>query len=310
MTASSTARPRRCPPPRSSPSAGALIGQHPLRRELAATINANLVVNALGPVFVSQLVSERGARPPEVVRAYRIAREVTGAEADWEAIESLEGRVEADIQSELMGGVDDLVDAVTRWYLAESASGALGETIEAGRDGFSRLAAAAPELGGEELHGARAAIAERLVAAGVPEGLAGAHALRPALVHAPSVTAVAAATGRLVEEVARVFVAIGERLPLNELEEALDTLPATRRMERWALQAVREDARRARREIAEQALEDAPDAGPEEALLRFLSAHDEDCRRLDAFMRALSREGSTDVAGVGLAVRQLRSLTE
>ncbi|MEA2135489.1 MAG: glutamate dehydrogenase [Solirubrobacteraceae bacterium] len=289
---------------------GGLLGEHPLRRELIATINANLVVNALGPVFVSQLVSERGARPAEVVRAYRIAREVTGAEADWEAIESLEGQVEPEVQAELMGGVDGLVDAVTRWYLSEGSSGDLGSTIETGREGFSRLAAAAPELGGEELHAARRAISDRLIEAGVPEGLATAHALRPGLVHAPAVTAVSTATGRPVEDVARVFVAIGERLPLNELEEALNAIPATRRMERWALQAVREDARRVRREIADRALEAGSDMGPEEALLRFLAGHDEDLRRLDAFMRTLAREGTADIAGIALAVRQLRSLPE
>jgi glutamate dehydrogenase len=289
---------------------GARLGDHPLRRELIATINANLVVNALGPVFVSSLVAERGVRPAEVVRAYRIAREVTGAEADWEAIESLEGSIEPEVQAELMNGVDGLVDAVTRWYLGEAPDGDLARTIEAGRAGFQRLTAAAPELGGEELHGARRAISDRLVEAGVPEGLATAHALRPALVHAPSVTAVATATQRAVEDVARVFVAVGERLPLNELEEAMAAIPATRRMERWALQAVREDARRARREIAARALNDAPDADPGEALLRFLAKHAEDCRRLDAFMRTLSREGSTDMAGLALAVRQLRALVE
>ena len=107
-----------------------------------------------------------------------------------------------------------------------------------------------------------------------------------------------------------MFVAIGERLPLNELEEALNAIPATRRMERWALQAVREDARGVRREIAERALTAAPDAGPEEALLRYLAGHDESTRRLDAFMRTLSREGTADIAGVALAVRQLRSLAE
>ena len=79
-------------------------------------------------------------------------------------------------------------------------------------------------------------------------------------------------------------------------------------MERWALQAVREDARRVRREIAERALEAARTRRPEEALLRFLSGHDEDCRRLDAFMRTLAREGTADIAGIALAVRQLRSL--
>src|SRR5215207_9742195 len=289
---------------------GALLGEHPLRRELIATINANLVVNALGPVFVSQLVAERGARPAEVVRAYRIAREVVGAEADWETIEDLEGQIEPEVQAELMGGVDALVDAVTRWYLSEGVSADLESTIEAGREGFRRLAAAAPTLGGEELHGMRREVAERLVGAGVSEELASAHALRPGLVHAPAVTAVAAATDRPVEDVARVFVMVGEELPLNELEAALDTLPASRRMERWALQAVHEDARRVRRDIAEKALVEAPQCGGEEALVRFLTGHDEECRRLAAFMRTLSREGSTDMAGLALAVRQLRSLVE
>ena len=60
---------------------GHLLGEHPLRRELVATIVSNHVVNALGPTFVSRLVAEQGAEPADVVRAYRIARDVTGAEA-------------------------------------------------------------------------------------------------------------------------------------------------------------------------------------------------------------------------------------
>jgi glutamate dehydrogenase len=130
------------------------------------------------------------------------------------------------------------------------------------------------------------------------------------LVHAPAVTSVATATGRSVQDVARVFVAVGERLPLNELEEALGGLPATRRMERWALQATREDARWARWDIAEHALAASPGAEPLAALDSFLAAHHEECRRLNAFMRTLSREGTTDLAGLALAVRQLRSLVE
>ena len=289
---------------------GALLAEHPLRRELLATINANLAVNALGPVFVSQIMAERGVRPAEVVKAYRIAREVVGAEADWEAIEELEGKVEPEVQAELMGRVDMLVDAITRWYLVEGAPGDLASTIEAGREGFLELAEAAPGIGGEELQEARREVAERVTAAGVPEDMANTHSLRLGLVHAPAVAAVARATGRSVADVARVFVAIGERLPLNELEEALGALPASRRMERWALQAAREDARRARWDIAERALEGPQGGDPEEALDAFLAAHSEECRRLGAFMRTLSREGETDLAGLALAVRQLRELAE
>ena len=64
---------------------GHLLAEHPLRRELVATIVSNHVVNALGPTFVSRLVAEQGAEPADVVRAYRIARDVTGAEQRWAA---------------------------------------------------------------------------------------------------------------------------------------------------------------------------------------------------------------------------------
>jgi glutamate dehydrogenase len=287
---------------------GDQLSEHPLRRELIATINANMVVNALGSVFVSQLVAERGVPPAEVVRAYRIAREVTGAEADWEAIETLGGSVDPAVQVELMTGVDALVDAVTRWYLGAGPAGDLGETIEAGRAGFQQLAAAAPQLGDDERRAERAAVVERLAAAGVPEALAEAHALRPGLVHAPNVVAVAASTGRAVTDVARAFFTVGDLLPIDGLETELDELRANGRLQRWALQALREDAREVRREIAERALTKAPDAKPEDAVSLYLADHLEDCRRLETFMRTLSREGSADMAGIALAVRQLRSL--
>jgi glutamate dehydrogenase len=209
-----------------------------------------------------------------------------------------------------MAGVDGLVDAVTRWYLSEGLAGDLGETIEIGRAGFQTLAAAAPRLGDEARRRERQAIASRLVEAGVPQGLAEAHALRPSLVHAPSVVAVAGATGKPVGDVALAFFTVGNLLPLDSLEAELDTVPVSGRMQRWALQAVREDGRRARREIAERALLATPSAGPEEAVSDYLATHLEECRRLQAFMRTLAREPTADMAGIALAVRQLRSLTE
>jgi glutamate dehydrogenase len=79
-------------------------------------------------------------------------------------------------------------------------------------------------------------------------------------------------------------------------------------MQRWALQAVREDALVARRELAERALREAPDADPAEAVERFLEERGQPARRLEAFMRALVREGDPDLAGLSLAVRQLTGL--
>ena len=119
-------------------------------------VNANKVVNSLGPTFVSQLAAERGAEPADVVRAFRIAREVTGADARWDAVEGLPRGIDRGVVTELMVGVDRLVEATTRWYLDHDAGAALEEQIAGGRgavraadrraarDRLGRVARAAP----------------------------------------------------------------------------------------------------------------------------------------------------------------------
>jgi glutamate dehydrogenase len=279
------------------------LADHPLRKQLICMVNANAVVNALGPTFMSQLMAERGAEPADVVRAFRIAREVTGADARWEVVERLESG-SRDAQLELMGGIDALVEATTRWYLTWEPEGDIAETIAAGRDGFERLAARIGELGSDERRRRREQTAERLTGAGVPEPLARAHALRPELRYAPDMVWVAGATGRPIEEVAEVFFAVGAELRLDWIEGELERIPAPTRMQRWALQAVREDAAQMRRELAGAVLAEA--GGDLEA---YLSERGAARQRFTSFLRSLTREGDPDLAGLTLAVRQLRSLT-
>ena len=175
---------------------GHLLGEHPLRTQLICMINANSVVNALGPTFVSQLVAERGADVAEVVRAFRIAlrghrrrprcgRRSSGSRASSRAA-----------QLELLGGVDALVEATARWYLTWAPGAPLEETIAAGRDGFERLAAVLAELGTEERRrGASRRSSSGCSAEGVPERRRAAPTRCAAeLVHAPDMVAVAAAT--------------------------------------------------------------------------------------------------------------------
>ena len=253
-------------------------------------------------------VAERGAEAADVVRAFRIAREVTGADARWEVVERLES-VDKAPQLELMGGVDRLVEEITRWYLTWEPEGDIDETITAGRDGFERLAAVLGDLGSDERRRRREQTAERLVGPGVPEPLARAHAVRPEQRYAPDMVWVAGATGRPIEEVAEVFFEVGAELRLDWMETELERVPATTRMQRWALQAVREDAAQVRRELAGGVLAETDDGdGAASASQAFLAERGDARRRLEAFLRSLSREGEPDLAGLTLAVRQLRAL--
>jgi glutamate dehydrogenase len=197
---------------------------------------------------------------------------------------------------------------VARWYLTWAPGAPFEETVAAGRDGFEGLSRVLPELGTEERRRRRDEAVERLTADGVPAEVAVAHALRAELVHTPGIVAAAATTGRSVEDVARVCFAIGAELRLDWMERELARVRSATRMQRWALQAVREDAFKARRDLAESALRQAPDAEPLVAVEHFLHAHAAQAARLEAFLRALAREGESDLAGLSLAVRQLGAL--
>jgi glutamate dehydrogenase len=208
-----------------------------------------------------------------------------------------------------MGGVDQLVEETTRWYLTWEPRGDIEEAIAAGRDGFERLAAALGDLGSDERRRRREQAAERLIGLGVPEPLAHAHALRPEQRYAPDMVWVAGATGRPIEQVAEVFFAVGAELRLDWIESELERIPAPSRMQRWALQAVREDAAQVRRELAGGVLAESADGSPEQAVEAYLAERGDALRRFNAFLRSLAREGDPDLAGLTLAVRQLRALT-
>jgi glutamate dehydrogenase len=201
-----------------------------------------------------------------------------------------------------------VVDSATRWYLSWEPEGDLATVIAAGRAGVERLSEALPGRGTDERRERRGAAVDRLVAAGVPAEIAQAHALSAEIEHAPDMVAVAAATGRDLVDVAKVFFAVGAELRLDWLETQLDELRAGSRMQRWALLAVREDATQARRELAQTVLDESPGKPPLEAVEHFLHTRDTSLRRLAAFLRALSREGESDLAGLTLAVRQLRGI--
>jgi glutamate dehydrogenase len=288
---------------------GHLIAEHPLRRELVATLAANDVVDALGPTFVSGLSGEFGAEPAEVVRAFRIAREVTGATQRWLEIEGHVQTLDADAAWRLLDGVDDLVAGVARWYLLHAPGADVDGTVAAAGDAFVTLAEAMPGLRSEAWREEHEALAVELIDAGVPAEIARRHAFQRALRHAPDIIAVAQATDRDVVAVARAFFDLGERLGLEWLEQEVLALPASTRVQRWAQQALLDDVLDARRVLAEKALEEAAsEAEPAAAVDAFLQAREAPMRRLSSVARALRAEGDGDLAGLTLAIRHLRGL--
>jgi glutamate dehydrogenase len=295
-------------PPKIVDRFGALLAAHPLRREIIATMAANDVVNSQGITFVSRMMTETGASPVDVVKAFRIARDVIGATARWSDVEALDGLVDPAVQAELMTGVDWLVETTSRWYLVRSSGPLDAEAIRQARASFAEVSDAISQIGPDAWREEHEQAAQRLVAAGVPETVAHRHAFQPELVHAPDIIAVAHASGRAPLEIARAFFVIGERLDIDWLEAQLEQLRATTRWQRWAQQSMEDDLFALRRLLCERVLEVADGEGIDVATERFFAERSQMLERVMRFLRGLKMEGVSDLSQLTVAVRQIRSL--
>ncbi|MGB7805198.1 MAG: NAD-glutamate dehydrogenase [Actinomycetota bacterium] len=287
---------------------GHLIEDHPLKRELVATIASNDVVNAQGITFVSRMVTETGASPADVVKAFRIARDVTGSIERWADIEALDGQIDPELQGELLNGVDWLVETTSRWYLVRAEGQRMSEAVDQARDSFAELSDVIDQIGPEAWREEHEHEARRLVAEGVPPVLARRHAFQAELVHGPDIIAVAHATGRSVLEVARGFFLLGERLEIDWLESQLETMSVGTRWQRWAQQSMEDDLFNLRRQLAEVALAECGPLPIDEAVDKFLESRAEPLGRLQRFMRGLAVDGMSDLAQLTVALRQIRAL--
>ncbi len=287
---------------------GDLVEHHPLRRELVATIVANDVVNSEGVTFVDRLCRQTGADPAEVVRAYRVARDVAGAVRRWEMIESLFGRLDAETWNVLMGRVDRLVAVLTRWYLARLNGVAMGEIVAAHGPAFREVEATLPEAGPPEWRKERDEEVERLRRAGVPDATARWHAFMPGLVHAPDIIEVAERFARSVPDVTRAFFLVGQAVRLDRLEEMVVALPADSPWDRWATQTMEDELLALRRALVCEILAEGGGRSATEAVDHYLAEHSRAVARLVRFMRSLEAQPVEDLAPVLVGIRQVRAL--
>jgi glutamate dehydrogenase len=298
---------RRYFPPAVVERFGHLLAEHPLRRELVATIVAKDVIDSEGITFVSRSVAETGSEPSDVARAYRIAREVTAAARRWNAIEALDGVIDPAVQTELMNRVDWVVAITGRWFLQNAPGVDVGEAIAANADGFAELTGALPELVPSASKAARSAAAAALVERGAPEDLAINHVYMPALVHAPDVLVVVRDTGRAPVDVARAFFAAGQSLHLDWLETQVLEFAPSSSWEEFALNALLDDLLLVRRGAVRRAIGEHPELAPSDALARFLARRPAAVSRLERLIEQFRADGIHDLAVLTVALRQVRA---
>jgi glutamate dehydrogenase len=283
---------------------GAQIATHPLRREIIATVVTNDVVNRARMAFVHDMRARTGRSAPEIARAYLIVREVFGLRDLWGEIETLDDKVAAQVQIEMLLEIGELVERAASWLLYRKRL-ELGREIGRFAPSARSLAASLFELLPAPERALVAARHRRLTEAGVPEGLATRVAGAAFIAAALDIAELAERSHQPLDRAARVYYGVGAQFALDEMKIAARRLRAETPWQKQAVEATIDDLLGLQAELADRILSSDNAAQPD-PLAAWSAAHETELRPMEPLTRELRAATTPDLAMLVVASRQLR----
>jgi glutamate dehydrogenase len=273
------------------------IAGHRLKREIIATVAANAVINRGGPALVVRLADQTGASPARIASAFAVARDAFGFDELNAEIDALDTKVSGALQLELYAAVRDLMIHRMVWFLrnVDLASG-LQSIVERFRPQIAAIRDGLDAALGEEAAGRRAARADELKVAGVPDGLAFKLSALLALEGACDAVLTAERTGRPIGEAAATLFAVADHFQLGRVITAALNVTAADHYDRIAMDRALDQIGVAARSIAVAALAAAHGAHGPEAVIAWAEASPDAAR---------VRRAVHEIAGSGLTLARL-----
>ncbi|MBI3195897.1 MAG: NAD-glutamate dehydrogenase, partial [Rhodospirillales bacterium] len=295
-----------------------LIEAHRLRREITTLQVVNSLVNRCGPTFVHNVASHTGASAAAIARAFAVVRDAWKLRDLWGDVEALDPALKAEAQIRMLVASQRFVTRAVQWTLRRlpqpldtlAATEQLGAAVRALGDLPAAL------IGQSE----SAALAERTAAfeaAGAPAGLARRTAALETLAGAGDLMQAARANGCSIEQAARLYFRIGERLSLATLGVGAHKLPRDGQWPAQAALAMQDDLATLHADLLGSALRAAgpptADGGgaadPVAALARWSEPRKLALDRVDRILKEdLATVGALDLAMLSVATAELRSL--
>ncbi|PKV86044.1 NAD-glutamate dehydrogenase [Streptomyces sp. TLI_146] len=286
------------------------IDGHALRREIVTTVLVNDTVNTGGSTFLHRLREETGASMEEIVRAQTAAREIFGLNAVWDAVEALDNKVDADVQTRIRLHSRRLVERGTRWLLNNRPQPLqIAETIADFGEGVEKVwGELANLLKGADLEWYQS-ILDELTAAGVPDELARRVAGFSSAFPSLDVVAISGRTGKDPLAVAEVYYDLADRLRITQLMDRIIELPRADRWQSMARASIREDLYAAHAGLTQDVL--SVGNGTSSPEQRFKAWEDKNAAILGRARTTLEEiQGSDafDLANLSVAMRTMRTL--
>ncbi|GAA1433865.1 NAD-glutamate dehydrogenase [Streptomyces thermospinosisporus] len=286
------------------------IDSHPLRREITTTVLVNDTVNTGGTTYLHRMREETGASLEEIVRAQTAARAIFRSSMVWDAVEELDNKVQAEVQTRIRLHSRRLVERGTRWLLNNRPQPLeLQETVDFFSERVEQVWSQLPKL----LRGADLdwyqKIYDELTDAGVPEELATRVAGFSSAFPTLDIVSVADRMGKEPLEVAEVYYDLADRLRITQLMDRISELPRADRWQSMARAAIREDLYAAHAAVTADVL--AVGNGTDTPEQRFKLWEQKNAAllaRARATLDEIHNSDSFDLANLSVAMRTMRTL--
>jgi glutamate dehydrogenase len=290
------------------------IARHRLRREIVATYVTNSLVNRVGATFVHQMEELTAAGPADIARAYVVARDAFQLRPIWRAIEALDNKVPAHLQTEMIADVATLAERMTQWFLENlSTPISIESAIAQYAESISELEDHMPEIVAEDDASAMDVRTATLAAENVPEDLASRIASLEVLPAAGDIVRIAANSGVPVVDCGRMYFAIGARLGIDWLRHAAKRVSSESDWEALALAAIIDESYSHQSELTTRVLDMAGGGKLNQRaasglIEMWLDGHDGAVTRSHQLIDELRSVEQVDLAMLTVANAQLRNI--
>ena len=288
------------------------VRAHRLRREITTLQVVNSLINRCGPTFVRNVGSRTGAAAAAIARAFAVVRDAWKLRDLWSDVEALDSALKAEAQTRMLVASQRFMTRTVQWTLRRLPQPI--DTLAA----TEQLRAAVVALGDLPVsligEAESTALNERAAAfegIGAPPEIARRAATLDTLAAAGDLMQAARSGNCSIEDAARLYFRLSERLSLAALGTAAHKLPREGQWPSQAAVALQDELAALHADLLGSVLRAAGPQGagdPDAALAQWSGSRQLALERVDRLKEELASAGQLDLAMLSVATSELRSL--
>ena len=286
------------------------ILQHPLRKEIIATLLSNMITNYIGIGFGFRIREETGASIENIAKAYVVCVEIFGLNDTWRSLEQLDNVVSEHDRHECFRSVTGLLERSISWLLRNKSSNFdVSQLIERYKTDINLLHKVISNTMIGQSRKNYIASCERFIEYKLPADIAEELADKTTLASAFDIIEIKSKLGTDIESTAKLFYAVSDRLQLHWIRSSTSKSIVLNHWNNLAVVNMRNELHANQHKLTEMILQSVTDKSHiSEALVQWEDQHTEALERYDNMINELSAMRNLDFPAISVAVSEVRRL--